>query len=186
MPRIAPLEPPYDDAVGPILASMMPPGVDPIRLFRTFAINRTMSSAMREWGRYELSRSMSLPLRAREIVIDRTCARCHCEYEWGVHVAFFADRARLDRAQITSLTHGSAADPCWSDPADALLISAVDAMHDHSELDDGLWHDLSAHYTPEQLLDLTMLTGWYHAIGYTANAARVDLEDGAPRFADYR
>jgi hypothetical protein len=29
-----------------------------------------------------------------------------------------------------------------------------------------------------------MLAGWYHAISYAANAARVPLEDGAPRFAD--
>ncbi len=26
--------------------------------------------------------------------------------------------------------------------------------------------------------------GWYHAISYAANAARVELEPGAPRFAD--
>jgi hypothetical protein len=31
-----------------------------------------------------------------------------------------------------------------------------------------------------------MLAGWYHAISCTARAARVDLEPGAPRFADYQ
>ena len=36
----------------------------------------------------------------------------------------------------------------------------------------------------EQLLDLLMLAGWYHAISFTANGARVGLEDGAPRFTD--
>ena len=29
-----------------------------------------------------------------------------------------------------------------------------------------------------------MLAGWYHAISFTANAARVACEHGAPRFAD--
>jgi hypothetical protein len=29
-----------------------------------------------------------------------------------------------------------------------------------------------------------MLCGWYHAISFTANGARVAREDGAPRFAD--
>jgi hypothetical protein len=29
-----------------------------------------------------------------------------------------------------------------------------------------------------------MLCGWYHAISFTANGARVALEDGAPRFSD--
>jgi alkylhydroperoxidase family enzyme len=185
MSRLSPLDPPYDDVTGPLLASMTPEGVEPIALFRTFAINPSMMSAMRGWGSYELGRSMSLSLRAREIVIDRTCARCRCEYEWGVHVAFFADRAGLDRAQVASLTHGSAADPCWPDPAEAALIRAVDRLHDHGDIDDGLWTVLSGHYSPAQLLDLLMLTGWYHAISYTANGARVPLEDWAPRFTDY-
>jgi hypothetical protein len=35
-----------------------------------------------------------------------------------------------------------------------------------------------------QLLDLTMLAGWYHAISFTANATRLAREHGVPRFAD--
>lgn len=185
MPRLVPLQPPYDDRTGPLLASLMPAGVPPIGLFRTFALNPVMTEAMAGWGRYELGPALSLSLREREIVIDRTCARCRCEYEWGVHVAFFAAKARLDEAQIRSLTHGSPADPCWTDPAERALIAAVDQLHDHSTLDDALWHDLSAHYSPEQILDLLILTGWYHAISYAANGTRVDLETAAPRFADY-
>ena len=73
----------------------MPPGVPPIALFRTFARNLPMTEAMPGWGSYELGRDLSLSMRDREIVIDRTCARCGCEYEWGVHVAFFAERAGL-------------------------------------------------------------------------------------------
>jgi hypothetical protein len=34
-------------------------------------------------------------LRHREIVIDRTRVRCGCAYEWGVHVALFAQRVAL-------------------------------------------------------------------------------------------
>jgi len=48
-----------------------------------------------------------------------------------------------------------------------------------------LWTRLASEFDEQQLLDLTMLCGWYHAISFTANAARVDLEDGAPRFAEY-
>ena len=46
------------------------------------------------------------------------------------------------------------------------------------------WERLSEHLTHEQALDLFMLIGWYHAISYAANAARVSLEPGAPRFTD--
>jgi len=37
----------------------------------------------------------------------------------------------------------------------------------------------------DQVLDLLLLAGWYHAISYAANATGVALEAGAPRFADH-
>jgi alkylhydroperoxidase family enzyme len=184
MSRIKPLEPPFTDEVAPILASMMPPGVPPIALFRTFANNLTMTTAMRTWGGYELGKTLSLSLRDREIVIDRTCARCGCEYEWGVHVAFFADRAGLTSDQITSITHGSASDPCWQSERDRAIIEAVDALHDQSDIDDSLWARLAGALSDEQLLDLVLLCGWYHAISFCARATRTPIEAGAPRFAD--
>lgn len=183
-PRIAPLEPPYEPAVGDQLATMMPPGVPPIALFRTMARNLTMTQRMGGWGGYELSRDLSLTMRDREIVIDRTCARCGCEYEWGVHVVFFAERVGFTAEQVRSLTHGTADDPCWSDDRDRLLIAASDALHDGADIDDELWSRLSVVFDEKQLLDLCMLAGWYHAISYTANAARVPNEPGSLRFAD--
>ena len=129
-PRIAPLEPPFEPAEEEQLRAMMPPGVPPIALFRTFVRNLPMTAAMQPWGRHQLGRSFAVGLREREIVIDRTCARCGCEYEWGVHVAFFAERAGLDAAQVRSLTHGGPADPCWVDERERLLIRLVDELHD--------------------------------------------------------
>jgi alkylhydroperoxidase family enzyme len=185
MARIAPVAPPYDTAIGEQLERMMPPGVPPILLFRTFVKNEAMTAAMGSWGRYELSRQLSLGMRDREIVIDRTCARCRCEYEWGVHVAFFAERVGLTTPQIRSLTHGTATDGCWDRERDRLLIGAVDSLHDTATIDDELYRRLEDEYTDAELLDLFMLCGWYHAISFAANAARVDLEPDAPRFDDY-
>ena len=135
-----------------------------------------MTAAMSGWGSYELSKRLSLSLRDREIVIDRTCARCGCKYERGVHVAFFAERAGLSSEQITSLTKGGASDPCWADERDRLLIEAADALHDSADIGEDLWHQLARLFSEEQLLDLLMLAGWYHAIGFTANGARVACE----------
>jgi len=182
--RIAPLSPPYDPEVAGLLGAMMPPGVPPIRLFRTFARNPAMTAAMRGWGSYELGRQLSLSMRQREIVIDRTCARCGCEYEWGVHVAFFADRVGLTGPQVRSLTHGAATDPCWEEPGEALLIRAVDALHDEADIGDELWAELHGRFSAAELLDLLLLCGWYHAVSFAANGARVPPEEGAPRFAD--
>jgi hypothetical protein len=38
-------------------------------------------------------------------------------------------------------------------------------------------------FTDANLLDLLLLTGWYHAISFVARAARVPLESGVPTFA---
>jgi hypothetical protein len=62
-----------------------------------------------------------LSLRQREIVIDRTTALCRSEYEWGVHVAVFAERAGLDCAQVKSLANVGPEDPCWSAEERCLL-----------------------------------------------------------------
>jgi alkylhydroperoxidase family enzyme len=175
---------PYTDEVAKRLEAMMPAGVPPIGLFRTFVRNLPMSTAMGLWGGYELSKRLSLTMRDREIIIDRTCARCRCEYEWGIHIAFFAERVGLTSAQISSLTHGNAFDTCWSDERDRILIEVTDALHHNADLDDDLWDRLKAHLSDEQALDFFMLAGWYHAISYAANGARITLEPGAPRFAD--
>jgi alkylhydroperoxidase family enzyme len=184
MPRIDPLAPPYEPAVADRLEAMMPPGVPPITLFRTFVRNLPMTEAMAGWGGYELSKRLSLGMRDREILIDRTCARCGCEYEWGVHLAFFAERVGLTAEQVTSVTSGQPSDPCWIDERDRLLIRAADALHDTADLDDGLWDELAAQFTDDELLDLMMLCGWYHAISFTANGTRLAPEDGAPRFVE--
>ena len=184
MPRIDPAAPPYSPEVEARLETMMPPGVPPIGLFRTFVRNLPMTTAMGSWGRYELSRHLSLSMRDREIIIDRTCARCRCEYEWGVHVAFFAKRVGLTDEQVASIAHGRSSDRCWSDERDRLLIETADALHDHADLTDDLWERLRPRFTDEELLDVVMLAGWYHAISYAANGAQVELEPGAPRFAD--
>lgn len=184
--RIEPVQPPYDMEVAKRLEAMMPRGVPPIALFRTVVRNLPMSRAMGGWGGYELSKRLSLTIRDREIVIDRTCARCRCEYEWGVHIAVFAERAGLSRTQITSITHGGASDLCWADDRDRVLLEATDALHDGADLDDDLWQRLHTYLTDQQALDFFMLAGWYHSISYAANGARVNLEPGSPRFVDYR
>ena len=181
--RISPLERPFEADVEDQLRSMMPPNVEPIALFRMFARNLKMARAMQPWGRYELGKAFSVGIRHREIVIDRTCARCGCEYEWGVHVSFFAERASLTPAQVASLTKGHSVDPCWVEESDRVLIRLVDALHDRGDVDDPLWSALRAHFDDQQIVDLTLLCGWYHAISFTARAARVPLEPDAPTFA---
>ena len=85
--------------------------------------------------------------------------------------------------QIISLTRGSPDDPCWTTERERVLIRVVDALHDSSDVGDRLWQAAQAVMGEAQLLDLLLLCGWYHAM-LRRRAARVDIEPGAPRFAD--
>ena len=97
-PRIAPLEPPYDDEQVQVLELLGPP----IAFFRVLARRPDLARGITGWGHYYLSRRSALTLRQRELVIDRVTARCGADYEWGVHVAAFADKAGLHRTRRRS------------------------------------------------------------------------------------
>src|SRR3954462_12366115 len=105
-PRIAPLEPPYAPDIAEQFNRIMR-GAPPLVLFRV------MAGHARAWEKFRggglLDRG-PLSLRQREIVIDRTCARTGCEYEWGVHVATFAGAAHLTEEQVHATVRGAAAE----------------------------------------------------------------------------
>ncbi len=67
MPRIAPVSPPYEPDVAAQLERMMPPGVPPIALFRTFARNLPTAEAMGRWGAHQLGRGLTLVQRVGEL-----------------------------------------------------------------------------------------------------------------------
>lgn len=185
-PRIEPLAPPYPPDLDALLVRMTPPGAPSIlALFRVLARNPELASRSTGWGGYLLGRKASLPLRDREVVIDRTCARCGAEYEWGVHVAAFGEAAGFSPEQLAAIADpGTVLEGLDSPltPRDRLLVRMADELHDTATVSDALWPRLAAVWTPPQLIELLMLAGWYHAISYVCNAARVPLEGWAARW----
>src|SRR5246127_5357647 len=104
MSRVAPLCPPYAPEIQEQFDRIMR-GAPPLMLFRV------MAGHARAWDKFVASSLLDrgpLPLRAREIVIDRTCALNACEYEWGVHVAIFAGAAELSSEQVRATVNGDA------------------------------------------------------------------------------
>jgi alkylhydroperoxidase family enzyme len=182
-PRIVPLEPPFDLATRQRLEKMTPPGAPAIlALFRVLAINPTLAERMTGLGGYLLGRHATLSLREREVVIDRVCARCGAEYEWGVHVAAFARAAEFTPQQTAAIANPRADLSALPVP-DRLLVRLVDELHDSSDVSDALWAELAGQWTPAQLIELLVLAGWYHAISYVCRVARVPLESWQARFA---
>jgi alkylhydroperoxidase family enzyme len=177
MSRIAPLQPPYDQDIQAQFDRIMR-GAPPLMLFRVVAGNA------RAWEKFRAGSLLDkgpLSLREREIVIDRTCARTGCEYEWGVHVAIFADAAGLTDQQVRATVLGEADAPCWP-AAEQALIAVVDALHDRATLSGDEFKALSAHYDDAKIFEVMLLCGFYRTVSYLANGLELPLEEKAARF----
>ncbi len=177
MPRIAPLEPPYEAEIQSQFDRIMR-GAPPLMLFRVMASNP------RAWDKFRAGSLLDrgpLDLREREIVIDRTCALNACEYEWGVHVTTFGPAAGLGDAEIRATAGEGAEAPCWS-AAERTLIRAVDALHARSTLSDSEFSALSSHYDDAKIFEIILLCGFYRTVSYLANGLRLPLEDKVARF----
>jgi len=181
--RIKPLELPVDKEHTAMLERWMPriPGVEPLALFRVLIRHPKLAERMHPLGAFQLGKESSLALRDRELVIDRTSARCGCEYEWGVHTALLGARAGLDPATITATVKSRAEDQVWS-VRDRCLISLVDSLHDSGSVSDALWAQFREYWTEDQALEIAVLTGYYHAVSFVANMAGLSPEAWALRF----
>jgi len=173
--RISPATPPFEPQIQSALDQIMPAGVPPLVLFTTLARNprvfqRFMAAGLLDRG--------SITLREREIMIDRTTALCGSEYEWGVHVAFFAGKAGLTPEQVRATVNDTAA---WA-PRERLIIELADALHETATIDDALWERLRAEFSDEQRLELIVLAGFYHMVSYLTNGLRLPNEAWAERF----
>lgn len=178
MSRIAPLEPPYAPDIQEQFDAIMPPVVPPLVLFRTVA---TSARAYTKFRKGSLLDRGPLTLREREIVIDRTCALTRCEYEWGVHIAFFAAAACLTDEQVRATVLEPAAAACWN-KAEQALISAVDALHHRATLRGAEFDSLKTHYSDEKILEIIQLCGFYRTVAYFANGLDLPLEPNAAPF----
>jgi alkylhydroperoxidase family enzyme len=176
MSRIAPLHPPYTPEVQAAFDAIMPPGVDPLVLFRTLAVNARVYQRFRAGGL--LDRGL-LTLRQREIVIGRTCALNRCEYEWGVHIAFFAGKVKFTPEQIAATVHGG--DAGWT-ADEEVLLDACQELDAARTISDALWQRLTEHFSAEQILEIIALVGFYRTVSLHANALRLPLEPYAARF----
>src|ERR1700756_2552890 len=155
MSRVAPLDPPYAPDIQQQFDRIMR-GAPPLMLFRV------MAGHARAWEKFRAASLLDrgpLSLREREIVIDRTCALNRCEYEWGVHVAAFAQAAHLTDEEVRATVDGGGDVPCWS-AAEKAMIAAVDALHRRATLNETEFTALSAHYDEAKIFEIILLCGF--------------------------
>ncbi len=178
MTRITPAEPPYEPAIAAELERIMPSGVPPLMLFRTMAKSPRIFAKMFAGGLLDKG---PLGLRQREIVIDRTTARLGCEYEWGVHIALFAERVGFTAEHVAANVAGPSDAACWT-PEEQALIALVDDLVDRRAIAPATWTSLATHLDETQILEAIALVGYYHTISFLCVGLELPLESYAARF----
>lgn len=185
MPRITPLEPPFDGELAQALDRWMPPGsgMEPLALFRLLAHHRELFERMRPLGAGLLAHGRLSP-RDRELLIHRTTARAGAAYEWGVHaVAFGRGVAGLTESQLRSTAVGSPQDAAWDDtPDDRLVLRVADSLFEHDTIAPDLWPDLMARYPVDAILEMVVCCGWYRLLSVVIRTAELDPEPWAQPF----
>jgi len=180
--RIPALEPPYPAETEELLNKMMGGKGDPLKLFRTLAHHPRLMKRFSTMGGGILSGGLVDPIE-RELLIHRTCALCGCEYEWGVHAAFFGRPLGFSEEQLRGTVHASWDDPMWS-PRQSLLIRLADRLHQAANVPDDLWVELAQNWSKPQLIEMIVTVGFYHLVSYAANTMGVALEDFGERFPE--
>lgn len=177
-PRIQPIEPPFSAETQASFDVVMPAGMPPLNIFKTVGNNERVLSRMVRGGLLDRG---SVSIAQRELVILRACANCKAEYEWGVHVAGFAQKAGFSDEQVAATCQRTLDANLWSDEQLALL-QLVDELHETAQLGDETWTTLRRFFSEEQLIELIMLAGLYHAVSFIVNGLKVENEVFAPRF----
>lgn len=149
-----------------------------LNIFGTLARHPKLTARWARFGGWLLARG-TLPARDRELAILRTGFRCGSEYEFGQHVKIGLDAGlsqdEIDRVVLDPATAG------WDDHG-AVLLRAVDELHDDSCIGDATWAALAEHYDEQQLIELCMVVGQYHLVSMTLRSLGVERDPGVPGF----
>jgi 4-carboxymuconolactone decarboxylase len=160
------------------LAPMIGPNGQPLNIFATLAHHPKLMKRWLVFGNHVLAKS-TLAARDRELLILRTGWRCRAPYEWGQHVVI-GRASGLTDDEIRRIAEGPDA-PDW-DPFEALLLRAVDELHDDSCISEPTYRAIAERYAAQQLLDLVFTVGQYHLVSMALNTLRVERDDGLKDF----
>ena len=177
-PRVPPRQAPYSPQVEKSFQVIMPPGIPPLNIFRTLAHNERVLARVVQGGLLDRG---SISVAQRELVILRACALCGAEYEWGVHVTAYHHQAGFNAAQIANTCASAITNSLWNEEQRSLL-RMVDELHADATISSTTWQQLRTLFSDEQLIELVMLAGQYHAISFLVNSLQVENEAFAARF----
>lgn len=169
-PRIPPVSQPNEEQAELLAKTLLTKEGHPLNLFATLARNPRLLKRFNALGGYFL-RHGGIPDRERELVILRVAARTGSEYEFAQHLVIGAE-AGLSTDEITR-TQGSLDD--WEEE-DRTLLQFVDEMIASDGADVSTWEPLARRFSDAQMLELTLLVGFYRMLAGLLTVVGIEVE----------
>jgi AhpD family alkylhydroperoxidase len=171
-PRIEPGDRHDLGTIGWLVATVsgLATGTTTPNLFLTLGRHRRL---FRGWLRFagRLMPGGTLPRRETELVILRVARLRACAYE-AEHHRRLGKRAGLTDTELDRVAEGPTA-VGWS-AREATVLAAVDALHDHGDLDDEQWTRLREHLDEREAIELLLLAGHYEMLATVINTLRIE------------
>ena len=162
---------PLNDAEWPSeIADMMPGFAGGLNVYRVMAHHPALLRAWATLRDHIVHDSVVLPDQ-REIVILRAGHRLGADYEWVHHVS----RSRalgMDEARIMGITGPAST----MEPADAVLVNAVDALIDSARLDRQARNALEQLLGPQGVFDVIATVGFYTTLAFIVKSFDVPID----------
>jgi alkylhydroperoxidase family enzyme len=145
-------------------------------LVRAFYANPAM---FKDFGRLAMKvhSASRITTRVRELAILRIAAKLGAAYEWANHVPG-AQAAGISDDELRALRSG---DLSIFTGADLAAVRYADAVDDHA-VDEAAWTAVSAHFTTDEIFDLTMAIGFYGFGSRMVLALDVPIDEGLRGF----
>ncbi len=150
-----------------------------LNIFRALSHSPEAMRRFMKFGSYLLEEGKLDPA-LRELAILRAGAVCRSPYEFSQHISI-ARRAGLTDAQIRGCT-----DPTIQlfDPQQMAVLSYAGALSADSRVPDATYEAAAAHLNEEEMVELTLVIGFYNMVSRALNALEVDIDPAAQRDFD--
>lgn len=153
------------EAQGPIL-----------NIFRAMSHSPVALRRFMKFGSYFLTEGKLDP-GLRELAILRAGYLCRAPYEFSQHIAF-GRRAGLSDSQIRGVAEPNSA---LFDPKQMAVLAYAGELTSDARVSDATFAAVEGFLNAEEIVELTMVTGFYNMVSRTLNALQVDIDAPAAK-----